>query len=282
MKVSLNSARIGKDKVTFEEMVGLAAKHGYDGIDFGMGSVIAKFGPEGASAARAWFAESQVAPASFGLDVEWRKDEETFVAGLAKLREHAAYAKAIGADRCCTWMPPAVSVDVAEWHEQSVRRFRQIADILAEGGVRFGLEWVGPHHLRADGENGMGKTNWIYDLPGTLRLIDDIGAPNVGLLVDSYHCYTTGATEADVAALPDSKIVHVHINDTAATPELAKDGERILPGTGVIDLTAFLRGLTTAGYSGYIACEILAPEAIAETCDEGAGMIREALAGLGL
>ena len=179
-------------------------------------------------------------------------------------------------------MPPSVNGDVAEWHTQTVRRFGEIANVLAEGGVRFGLEWVGPHHLRAGGANAMGANDWVHDLPGTLALMEETGAANIGLLVDSYHCYTTGTTESDIAKLVDSQIVHVHINDTSATPEAAKDGERLLPGLGVINLAGFLRGLETAGYTGFVACEVLAPKALAEAADEGAGMVRESLAGLGL
>lgn len=281
MKTSLNGARLGADKLSFAEFVGLAARHGFDGVDFGIGAAM-KLGEErggGAEAVRAYFAEKNVAPAAFGMDVDWRKDEETFQSGLSALADKARFAQAIGADRCVTWMPPSVSGDVSDWHAQSVRRFREIARVLGGSGVRFGLEWVGPHHLREGGADAMGRKNWIYTMQGTLDLIEEIGQPNMGLLVDCYHCYTTGIGEAEISRLTDAQIVHVHVNDArkGVGPQNVRDGERVLPGEGEIDLAGFTRGLKAAGYTGFIAAEVLAPQNIAGDPDTAATKVRESL-----
>ncbi|MBC8101983.1 MAG: sugar phosphate isomerase/epimerase [Cytophagales bacterium] len=57
---------------------------------------------------------------------------------------------------------------------------------------------------------------------------------------------------------------------------------RVLPGEGVIDLPGFLRGLRAAGYQGYIAAEVLAPQDLAPTPDEAAARVRTALQTVGL
>ena len=281
MKTSLCGAGLNAGKLSLTEFADLAARHGFDGVDFGIGGA-QKMAQErgGADAVRAFFVEKGIAPASFGLDVEWRKDEETFAAGMAALPEKAALAQAIGASRCCTWMPPAVTTDLAAWEAQTVRRFRAVARALGEHGVRFGIEWVGPLHLRS----GADKTPWIYTLDGTLALIEQIGEPNVGLLVDSYHCYTTGVGEEKIASLGDDRIVHVHINDAprGVGPEGARDNERVLPGEGEIDLAEFLRGLNGAGYTGFIAVEVLAPQPLAADPDTAAARVRASLQAVGL
>jgi sugar phosphate isomerase/epimerase len=285
MKLSLNGARLGAEKLSFAEFVDLAARHGFSGVDFGIGSAM-KLAEElgGVDTLNAFFREKGVAPAVFGLDVEWRKDEETFRNGLANLPAKAAFAGQIGATRSTTWLLPATNDDPEEWLTRASARFGAIADVYADHGVRLGLEWVGPHHLRAGGENATGATNVVYTLPTTLALIDRIGRGNVGLLVDSYHCYTTGVSESDLAALTDAQIVHVHINDApkGVGPSGAKDGERVLPGEGEIDLPAFLRGLKSAGYTGYIAAEILAPRNLADDPEAAAAKVRDSLRGLGL
>jgi sugar phosphate isomerase/epimerase len=285
MKISLNGARLGNDRLTFLEFVDLAARHEFAGVDFGLGGAMnAATELGGTEALVAHLAEKGVTPAVFGLEVDWRKDEETFQSGLASLAEKTQFAQAIGASRCCTWILPAVNDDPGEWKATTAQRFAAIADIFADYGVRLGLEWVGPHHLRAEGENATGKTNVVYNLPTTLQLIEQIGRENVGLLVDSYHCYTTELAESDLAQLTDAQIVHVHINDAPKGVGVAgaKDGQRVLPGAGEIDLPGFLRGLHSAGYTGYIATEVLAPEPIAETAEEAAGKVRAALRDLGL
>jgi sugar phosphate isomerase/epimerase len=285
MKTSLNPARLGANGYSFKQFVDLAARHGFDGVDFGIGGTMKLAEAEGGVEAIREYARSKnVAPAVFGLDVEWRKDDAAFQAGLANLPAQAAFAQALGAERCTTWMPPSINDDLAVWTERTASRFRDVAAVFADYGIRLGLEWVGPHHLRAGGANQMGANPGIFTLGGTLDLISQIGKPNVGLLVDCYHCFTTGIGEAEIAKLNDAQIVHVHVNDAArgTTPATAKDGERVLPGDGVIDLAGFVRGLEAAGYGGYVAAEVLAPQDIAGSPDEAAAKVRASLRKIGL
>jgi sugar phosphate isomerase/epimerase len=286
MKTSLNGAGLNAGKLSFAQFVELAARHGFDGVDFGIGGAQKladdQFNGD-PSGVRDFLAQKNVAAATFGLDVEWRKDDAAFASGLAALSAKAAFAHAIGANRCCTWMPPAVNDDLAAWESQTVARFRQIARVLGDSGVRFGLEWVGPRHVR-EGPTAMGKNPWIHTLGGTLALIREIGEPNVGLLVDSYHCYSTGVGENSLAGLSDAQIVHVHINDAppGVGPNDVRDGERVLPGAGDIDLGGFLSGLRHVGYSGFIAAEVLSPQPLADDPETAAARVRAALKTVGL
>ncbi len=285
MKTSLNPARFGANGYSFKQFVDLASRHGFDGVDFGIGGAMRLAETEGGVEALKEYTESlKVAPAVFGLDVEWRKDDATFRNGLANLPAQAAFAQALGSDRCTTWMPPSINEELSVWTKQTAARFREIALVFADYGIRFGLEWVGPHHLRAGGANPMGANAGIFTLDSTLDLIAQTGQSNIGLLVDCYHCFTTGIGEGEIAKLTDAQIVHVHVNDAAkgTTPKTAKDGERVLPGDGVIDLAGFVRGLQVAGYEGYIATEVLAPQDIAPTPDESAAKVRAALRNIGL
>jgi len=285
MQLSLNSARLGAGKLNIEQFIDLAARHGFSGIDTGVGAARQLVELRGdVVAANDYLLEKGVALATFGFDPEWRKDDETFAKGMEDLPVQAALMASLGSTRCLTWMPPSADVTKDEWMTRTAKRFTEASKVLGDHGIRFGLEWVAPHHLRSTGANPMGKFDTIHDLPGTLELIALTGQTNIGLLVDSYHIYASGAGETEIAALTDSQIVHVHINDApkGVGREGAKDGERVLPGDGEIDLTGFLRGLRTVGYTGYIATEILAPQDIAPTAEDAADKIRTALRNLGL
>ena len=285
MQLSLNSARLGAGSLSLQKFVELAARHGFSGVDTGAGAARKLVETMGdVVSANDFLLEKSVALASFGLDVEWRKTDEQFADGIAKLSEQAALMASLGCTRCLTWMPPAADVEAGEWTRRTARRFGEIGTVLGDHGIRFGLEWVGPHHLRAGGANAMGQFETVYTMPGTLELIAQTGRDNIGLLVDSYHCYTTDVTEQDLAKLTDAQIVHVHINDApkGVGPAGAKDGERLLPGEGEIDLAAFLRGLRAAHYEGFIAAEILAPADLAPTAEEATEKVRTSLRNLGL
>jgi sugar phosphate isomerase/epimerase len=285
MKLSLNGAGLSAGHLSFLEFAELAARHQFDGFDFGTGGAAkAAEALGGMTALNERLLALGVTPSVFGLDVDWRGDDAAFRAGIERLPGQAAIAQQLGVTRCCTYLLPATNFEPIEWRKAVIRRFAEIASILSDYGVRFGLEWVGPHHLRTGGENATGQYKFIETMPETLALINEIGAENVGLLVDSYHCYTTNVTEAELAALSDAQIVHVHINDAkiGVGPAGARDGDRVLPGVGEIDLAAFLRGVSASNYSGYVSCEVLAPTPIASNAEEAAAAVRASLHSVGL
>ncbi len=256
-----------------ESFVALAGRHGFGGVDAGGDELLrlmeARGGAEGA---RAYLAEHGVRIGSIGLPVEWRKDEDSFRAGLARLAAHAEAAAALGCTRCCTYILPSTDEEPARYAARTARRLRTCARILAPYGLRLGLEFVGPHHLRRRWAHV-----FFYDLPGTLELIGDIGEPNVGLLLDSYHWYTTGGTVADLEGLRPEQIVHVHINDAKPVPvEEALDNDRLFPGEGVIDLAGFLGALQRIGYDGFVSLEVLSQSPPPAPPEEMAARAREA------
>lgn len=48
-----------------------------------------------------------------------------------------------------------------------------------------------------------------------LELCDAVG-PNVGLLLDAWHLYTSGHDPADLELLSNQNVVDVHVNDAPA------------------------------------------------------------------
>ncbi len=276
MIITLNPATLG-GQPPLKEYIDLARQNNFEGVEFGIEEAV-RLGRETSLAdVRALFDSAGVIPASFGLPVEWRKDADTFQQGLKKLPDLARAAQEIGCARVCTWLPPAINDDPLHFRNQTRDRFRQVAVIVGDHGLRFGLEWVGPRTLR-HGPGAMGPNEFLYNMPGALELIADIDSPhdNVGLLADSFHWYTTGATAGDIEALRPEQIVHVHINDAPDRPRDAQmDFERLLPGEGVIDLIGFLGALRRIGYGGPVAVETFSknlaalgpPEAARRTAD---------------
>lgn len=264
----LTRAGLGKIESN-EQFIELAAKYGFQAVDIDALSLVET---HTAAGARELLASRGLVVGAIGLPVEWRSTEEVFREGLPKLAQAAEAAAALGCTSCCTYVLPSTDFGAAHFMALATRRLRTCAQILGAYGIRLGLEFVGPHHLRTRWQNP-----FIWTIDETLDWIDAIGERNVGLLFDAYHWYTNGGTVADIEKLRADQIVHVHINDAPNVPvEEVLDNGRVYPGEGVIDLAGFLQGLQRIGYTGAVAQEILtaepptdSPESLAERSKAG-------------
>jgi sugar phosphate isomerase/epimerase len=176
------------------------------------------------------------------LPVDFRGDDSRFDQGLAELPRLAAALQRCGATRVSTWISPGHNTLA---HEANFARHRErlakVAKILKDHGLRLGLEYVGTPSLRARSANP-----FIYNLTGTRALIAAIGTGNVGLVLDSWHWWTAGDTEAALLELRNEDVVAVDLNDAppGLTLEQQQDGQRELPAaTGVIPVAKFLNAL---------------------------------------
>jgi sugar phosphate isomerase/epimerase len=189
-----------------------------------------------------------------GLSADFRGDDATFRDDLAKLPGQAKALRRAGASRVGTWLAPGHGeLTYRANFRRHVERLGAVADVLGEHGQRLGLEYVGP------------KTAWsssrhpfIHTLAECRELVEAIGRPNVGVLLDSWHWYTAGDTEADLRALKGSEVIACDLNDAPAGIPVDQqvDSRRELPcATGVIDLKAFLGALVAIGYDGPVRAE---------------------------
>ncbi|WP_054956026.1 sugar phosphate isomerase/epimerase family protein [Paenibacillus dakarensis] len=251
MLQGLTTAGLGKIDSN-SHFIELASRYHFQSVDLEAADLIKELGAEQAVER---LGELKLSIGSMGLPVEWRADEEEFLKGITKLPAAAEAAAALGCTRCCTYILPSTDLPAAHFMAIATKRLRICADILGAYGIRLGLEFVGPHHLRTRWNNP-----FIWTLRETLDWIDAIHEPNVGLLLDSYHWYTNELQVCDIMQLRPEQIVHVHINDAKDLPvEEVLDNDRLFPGEGVIDLAGFLKGLHDIGYQGPVSQEILTP-----------------------
>jgi sugar phosphate isomerase/epimerase len=250
MYTALQTGAIGIKDITLPGQIQLAADYGFMGLSFSIEEV-EKMGVE---RAKELFSEKNVRPAAWGLPVNFRADDATFESSLDRLRQLTATAKKLQCYRTATWILPFSDdrpfKENLEWHRN---RLGRIARILADHGCSFGLEFIGPRTLRKSH-----KYEFIYTMDGMLELCAKIGTGNVGLLLDAWHLYTSHGKVEDLTKLKDKDVVVVHVNDAprgiAVDDQI--DNRRCLPGeTGVIDIVAFMKGLSGIGYSGPVIAE---------------------------
>ncbi|MEM9586946.1 MAG: TIM barrel protein [Planctomycetota bacterium] len=189
-----------------------------------------------------------------GLPVEFRKDEARFQADLKALPGLAKALQAAGAPRVGTYiMPCHDTLTYKQNFDQHANRLRDCAKILADHGLRLGLEYVGPKTLWTSR-----RYPFLHSMAETKDLISEIGQTNVGFVLDSWHWYTAHETLQDLLTLTNADVVACDLNDAPLGLEIDQqiDNRRELPAaTGVIDVKAFLGALVTIGYDGPVRAE---------------------------
>lgn len=237
----------------------LAKRAGFQGLDIDIGEVIGLVERQGADFVTDLFVNKGLRIGAWGFPVLWNGTDEEYSNGLGKLSEFAKTASEIGATRASLWIPSGSNDrkfnDNFRWH---VYRLRPIAEILQEHGCRLGLEFIGPRTQRVGKRYG-----FIYTIGGMLALCEAIGTDNVGLLLDSWHWYTSLGTIEDLRSLTAENIVNVHVNDAPQGVGFLDfiDHERGMPSaTGVIDLIGFLKTLKDIGYDGPVSPEPFNPK----------------------
>ena len=253
MYQALSPGAIRVSATNLDNALAAAKTGGFNGVEINPSEVADLIKASGKDAVAAKFAEAGIKPAAFGLPIEWRGAEDVWRSGLNDLPRLAEAAAAIGVTRTMTWIMPCS--DDREFGENTkfhVKRFTPIAKILAEHGLSLGLEFIGPKTLRETQ-----KFPFIHTMDAMLALGGEIG-PNIGLLLDSYHWYTSHGTAEQIRALTPAQVVVVHVNDAplGVAVDEQLDGVRDLPGaTGVIDIAAFLQSLQSIGYEGPVIPE---------------------------
>lgn len=246
MYLSLNRTITG-GRAGWPELAKLAAQGGFPAVDVDT----VKAQAEGMDGTKALLTDLKIRAGVLEFPVDFRKDEEAFRKSLATLEDSAHLAVAIGCPRMTTWIMSSSEVPKVELRKIYKERFRVSADVLARSHVRLGLEFLGPLAIRK-----RFPYEFIWRMDEMLEFAMECG-PNVGVLLDSWHWYHAGATAADIVTAGKERIIHVQINDSAKLPpEQVKDNERLMPGEGVIDLTAFLQALKKVGYADAVSPEV--------------------------
>jgi sugar phosphate isomerase/epimerase len=231
----------------------LAQQGGFAGLELNAPTVADLLDERGVDDVRALFSEADLRPAGWGLPMNWRGSQDDWQRDLERLPRFAKAAAALGATRCFTWiMPCSNDLPFEQNRAFHIERLTPAARILAEHGCGFGLEFIGPKTLR-DSQ----RYPFVHTMSGMLELGAAIG-PNVGLLLDCWHWYTSHGTLADIQALTPEQVVYVHVNDAPKGIAIDEqiDNVRSLPGeTGVIDIAGFLGALRGIGYAGPVVPE---------------------------
>lgn len=244
--ISYHASLAGRAEIGWRTSIQVARDAGFAAIDVILPDA-AELAPDGAPH-ETQLAGLQAGPAS--LPVEFRLDEDRFARDFARLPELAAVARRLGVKTMYRSIPASSYTPARELCPILRRRVSLCSSVLAEHGIDFAVEVLGPLHRRTEQPH-----EFIWTLSDGAEFASSCG-PGVGLLVDSWHWHHAGGTVLEIADVAD-EILHVHVADAPDLPPAAiRDDQRLLPGEGVVSFQAFLGALASAGYSRMISPEV--------------------------
>ena len=228
----------------------LASKHGFESVE--------PFGKQLAADGYAAHVDALEAAglqwAAARLSVSLRADDATFNSGLAQLPAEAKILRQAGVDRVGTAISSySQDLNYLDNFKVHVGRLRKVGSVLADHGLRLGLEYLGTKRLWTRQRHA-----FVHSMAECQQLIAETGRPNIGLIIDSWHWWTAGETTDDILQLQNSDIVSTDLNEAPGGIDRDEqyDNRRELPATtGVIDAKAFLGALVKIGYDGPMRAE---------------------------
>lgn len=124
-----------------------------------------------------------------------------------------------------------------------------LGKIAADYNMRLALEYL-----------GLPKSS-VKTFAHALEIVDRVGLPNVGLLVDSWHHCLSGSAPEELLRARADQIFTVHLSDApSAVPFSLRRPECIWPGDGAVPISAILQNLKKAGYDDIVSIEVFDPQ----------------------
>ncbi len=126
--------------------------------------------------------------------------------------------------------------DVADPWATAVERLRGVITYAAEQGVKITMEPINRY-----------ETDFIFSAADGVRLVEDLGCDNFGLMLDLFHMNIEDVSIEEGLRLAGDRLWHVHIADS----------NRRYPGSGHLNFEGIFATLNDMGYAGYISAELL-------------------------
>ena len=125
-----------------------------------------------------------------------------------------------------------------EW-ELAVKELKEACQYAAGKGVKLAFEPLNRF-----------ETDMVNIVEQGLKLIADVGEPNIGFHLDTFHMHLEEKDSGAAIRAAGDRVFHVH----------ACENDRGVPGTGQVDWEGVFGALEEIGYDGDIVIESFTPE----------------------
>jgi sugar phosphate isomerase/epimerase len=150
------------------------------------------------------------------------------------------YAKTLGAE-VVTFTPTACmkitpEADLQQEWDWAVAAAREVSSFAGDKGVRIVVEPWNRY-----------ETYLINQVGKAAEFVDEVGAPNLGVMADTFHMSIEEKDIAEAIRGVGSRLGHVHLADS----------NRAAPGTGHTDFEPIVQAILDVDYQGWISYELL-------------------------
>lgn len=188
---------------------------------------------------RAAFTAAGVEPIQFtcglGVPGNLAVGPDEFRQRLAEFAEHCGAARAVGCAQAACFFDDR-SHGGTQLSEQAILdRVTTVAAVAADNGVRVAIGWHGRR---------------LLELCGSIQSSSD-GA--FGLIMDTFTLARHGLGPQFVRSLPAGAVGWVRLGDAVAAEGFT---QRMLPGTGTVDIGGIVRACRDNGYHGPLSLEV--------------------------
>jgi sugar phosphate isomerase/epimerase len=241
----LNTSTISGQKLGILDIVKIAAKAGYQGIEPWMRELDqhVKHGGNLKQVGQAMRDEGLRVPSAIAF-LEWIVDDpERRKQGLEEARRSLAAVQQIGGLRLAC--PPAGGTGHSIDLGHAAERYRALLELGDQFGVVPEVElW--------------GFSQTLGKLGDVASVAIQCGHAKACILTDVYHLYKGGSPFSGVRLLSGLALPVVHFNDYPSEPPRGSitDAQRVYPGAGVAPLKEFVRDLNHIGFDGMLSLEL--------------------------
>ncbi|PZX50689.1 sugar phosphate isomerase/epimerase [Algoriphagus ratkowskyi] len=243
IQFSLNTSTLRGQKLDLPQIIEIAAKAGYDGIELWISELDAylKTGKSLASLKKL-FVDAKIIPVNAIGFAPWMAQEvEKSKAGFEQMEKEMAMLAAIGCKRIAA---PAIGatapIDLLAAGEQ----YASLLDLGRKTGVMPQLEFWGAYDP-------------FHQLGQALATAAAANDPDARILPDVYHLFRGGSGFEGLKLVNGNAIEVFHMNDFTSKPRLEqKDSDRVYPGDGIGPMKEIAATLKAMGGNKILSLEV--------------------------
>ncbi len=194
-----------------------------------------------------------------GFDTDISSDDPEIVARGARLLDDAlSVARDLGSPYLCGVISAALGkydrMPTARGWGHCAGALRNLAERAAASDITLGIEVVNRY-----------DSNLINTAAQALRMVDDIGAPNVMVHLDTYQMNIEEEDFRKPVLATGDRLGYVHISES----------HRGYLGTGTVDFDTFFATIKELGYAGPIVFESFSAAVVSPALSHTLGIWRE-------